>query len=79
MSVQNFKIYNKVVNDKFRKMSVFMLNSMSQVLVDTEQELHLLPHFSAQYQNKGSVSKQRLNYDCPCGENRTIMKLWDDF
>ena len=55
-------------------MSVFMLNSVSRVLADTEQEA--AASFDSFF---CSVSKQRLNYVCPCGENRTIMKLWDDF
>ena len=62
MPLQNLKIYHKVENDKFRKMSVFMLNSVSQVLADTEQQA--AASFDSFF---GSFSKQRLNYVCPCG------------
>ena len=56
MSVQNLKICYKVVNDKFRKMSVFMLNSVSQVLADTEHQA--AASFDSFF---CSVSKQRLS------------------
>ena len=71
LPAQNLKICNKVVNDKFGKMSVFMLNSVSRVLADTEHQA--AASFDSFF---CSVSKQRLNYVCPCGENCTIRKLW---